>query len=124
MILYHYTCRDRATRIDRDGHLRPNPQLVIPADLVWLTDLSEPYREALGLTSGLAACDRCEVRYEVDTDTAQPWIEWARRHLPGHDNWTRVRVLNNTFGALPRHWFVSTEAIPVTAHIDTTDTES
>jgi hypothetical protein len=119
MKLYHFTCTDMAAQIGGDGHLRPHPQAHVPADLLWLTDLTQPYREALGLTPMARDRDRCAVRYEVDTDAATPWIEWARAHLPGHDNWTRVNELNNAFGALPRHWWVATEPIAVTTRSDT-----
>jgi hypothetical protein len=116
--LYHYTCRDMAARIDRDGYLRPRPQLYVPADLLWLTDLPEPFREALGLTSLLLGCDRCEVRYEVDTDAATPWLDWYRT-LPGQAARHDAQALNNTSGALPRHWWVTTQPVPVTARTDT-----
>lgn len=86
VILYHYTCRHSAQRIDVEGVLRPWPQIQLglypPPRLVWLTDLSTPDTEALGLTAYTLHCDRTERRYVVDVP-AIPWLDWSALHTAG-----------------------------------------
>lgn len=108
--LWHYTCRHRAALIGRRGVLTPHPQAVLGGvAVVWLTDLDEPDREALGLTSTTLRCDRTEVRYRVlAADAMMPWRDWAES---AHVDRTTVSEL--TFGRRPRHWFVATEPVAV-----------
>jgi hypothetical protein len=104
-VLYHYTCPDSAARIVADGVLlKPGAY-----GLLWLTDMPEPQRLALGLTQHLVRCDRTAFRFTVD-GSAEPWTAWAHRHrVPA-----AVRFeLDGAEGALPRAWWVS--ETPLTA---------
>lgn len=112
MRLYHYTCRDSATLIDRDGHLLPMPQVQLggPVRLVWLTDLAVPDRDALGLTSHTLSCDRTECQYTVDCPRPIPWSDWADLHGV---HWQTRRELEQ--GRKPQHWYVWPARIAVVA---------
>lgn len=111
MTYWHYTCHHRAALIDADLTLRPHPQILMGNHLlVWLTDLDTPDREALGLTSTHLRCDRTEVRYRVVDGDIVPWAEWA--DVNRIDRRLRSEL---TFGRRPRHWFVSTSPVLVTA---------
>lgn len=82
--LYHYTCEHGAKALGRRGMLRPNEHpLLNGARLVWLTDMMDPDRLALGLTSDSLSCDRLAFRYIVQADDAMSWEEWARVHRVG-----------------------------------------
>lgn len=112
-ILFHYTCRDHgADGIRRLGYVGTNPHPLLPGQpsLVWLTDLSEPIREGLGLTSSLLSCDRTEVRVAVNAPTAVPWTLWARANYVPRS----VRDDLESFG-LPAHWWVSERRCSVVA---------
>jgi hypothetical protein len=108
--LYHYTCFHGARAIERDGQLRGNPHPFLPTagPLIHLTDLDQPDRYGLGLTSFTLECDRTEYRCTVDTDAATHWPAYARR-MP--------RALRERFedcpGALPMHWYIATEPVAV-----------
>jgi hypothetical protein len=107
--LYHYTCADHGRPgIDRDGVLRPNSHPWLATPLVWLTDLDQPWREALGLTSNLLSCDRAAVRYTADPSGCVRWTVWARR-LPRDLR----EVFESAPGVLPGHWWVSERPLPV-----------
>lgn len=104
MILYHYTCLDRAAMIDAErGLLRPGQD-----GFLWLTDLDHPYREALGLTSTVLQCDRTEAGYRLD-DQAGDAVHWARarRSVPAlfRDQ------LEAAPGVMPMHWWIA--AVPI-----------
>ena len=106
--VYHYTCRHTAKRIGRRGVLVPTPQPFLGGvELVWLTDLADPDREGLGLTSNMIACDRTEVRYRVlDASTVQAWRTYKLRLDRSH-----VSALE--FGHRHGSWYVSTAPVPV-----------
>lgn len=100
--LYHYTCSHAAPLIERDGYLKPHPQVLLAnLPLIWFTDMDQPDRAALGLTSHTLRCDRTEHRVIVDTD-AYRWPKFAR----GLPMWVRQR-LEFAPGVLPMHWWVS-----------------
>ena len=121
MILHHFTCRDGADGIDAAGEIRPNPiPERIPTGIVhlstgmgdappivWLTDLPNPRRDQVGLTSDGLPCDRMEVRYTVDVDSAERWRSFARRHC-ADSRWRRTIERYSD----PYHWFVHEGAIP------------
>ncbi len=109
MKLFHYCCSHSVPGIRRDRTLKPNPHPWLPIPLVWLTDLEEPHREGLGLTSETLRCDRTEYRVTVDAE-AERWVRFARPL--GME--TRA-VFETTPGVLPMHWFVSTSPVPVLA---------
>lgn len=102
--LYHYTCEHGRRGLGTRGMLRPNPQPVLGGrPLIWLTDQSEPEREALGLTSRMLACDRLQFRYRVEADRAQRYLDWAARvSLPF--SWRAE--LEAIHGVRPETWFV------------------
>lgn len=108
--LYHFTCADGATAIERARELIPNPQPVLDgAPLVWLTDLPDPDAQGLGLTADWIRCDRTQYRVTVEAtpDTVR-WGHWAHDHpLP--------RILRDRLedGRLPAHWWVSERAVPI-----------
>lgn len=112
--LWHYTCTHSRSRIGVVGLLVPARQLVDgtlddywPSAFVWLTDLSVPSRDVLGLTSNYQRCDRTAYRYRVtDTQHVHPWVT-VRRTVPD------AELLEAITGCRPRHWFVSTEPVPV-----------
>ena len=109
--LWHYTCSHSADGIRADRELRPHPQVWLPEPLVWLTDLDDAWREALGLTSHTLRCDRTEHRFQVlDTAGVVWWPTYARTiRLAG-----AVRQgYDQAPGAQPVHWWVSTEPVPV-----------
>lgn len=109
--LWHFTCSHSAGPIRDGGELRPWPHPLLPEPLVWLTDLEEPFRDGLGLTSHTLTCDRTEHRFEVvDPTTAIWWPTYARTLRLG--GWVR-RELDQAPGAMPAHWWVSTEPVPV-----------
>jgi hypothetical protein len=113
MILYHFTCRHAAERIEVDGDLKPHTQVQLDGrELVWLTDLDSPTREQLGLTSFILHCDRMEYRATVDCD-AQPWPEYLREAL--RDVRLAARQLVVVAGVLPMHWYVTAEPTKVLA---------
>ena len=118
MSLWHYTCRHSFDRIGHAGVLLPVRVLADPArlaglshdwnrDLIWLTDLDFPMRDALCLSS-VTGCDRTTHRYRVvDESTAHPWLRF-RRGLPAES-----RDLELAPGAMPMHWWVSREPVSV-----------
>lgn len=112
MKLYHFTCSDSAPVIAECGELRPKLQPLLGCRLVWLTDLDAPTRAQVGLTSHLLACDRMEYRVTADVD-ANRWVQYART-FPGR--YRRYALnLNATPGALPLHWWVLAEPVPIVA---------
>lgn len=87
--LWHFTCGHGRDGITDSGMLIVNPFAAstgVP-ELIWLTDLDVPIRDALGLTSNLLGCDRTAHRYRVtDTTGCVPWIDWPhRRQHPGFE---------------------------------------
>lgn len=114
--LWHYACKHTRQAIGDEGVLVPmrallGPDMEVPwtGELVWLTDLSVPIRDALGLTQTITKCDRTEYRYRVtDTSHVLPWIE-VRKALPRGD----IHMLEDDPGARPRHWYVTTVGTPV-----------
>lgn len=111
--LWHYTCRHAAAKIGRRGELVPAAQLVAhtypTGRVVWLTDLSVPIRDALGLTSELLECDRIERRYRVlDPSGALRWVDVRREWM---DMWRSH--LEQSPGARPAHWWVHPGPVPV-----------
>ncbi len=108
MKLYHYTCSHAAPLIARDRWLKTNPQIVLGGVwLVWMTDLDQPDRSALGLTSHTLKCDRTEHRAAVVTE-AERWSRYART-LPLQQR----RALELAPGARPMHWWVSETPVPI-----------
>lgn len=103
--LYHYTCADHGEPgIRASGVIRPGLD-----ELVWLTDLAEPIRDALGLTQHVTRCDRMAYRFAVqDNGYTLPWHR-ARLALP------RVYVdeLEAAPGVMPMHWWVSGRPVRV-----------
>lgn len=103
-VLYHYTC-DHGHEAITDT-LRPNGW---PLQVVWLTDLDLPMRDALGLTSHSLSCDRTAHRYRVtDANTAAPWSTYRRTIDP-----LVAHALESTPGVKPMHWWVSVAPVPV-----------
>ncbi|GJF06709.1 hypothetical protein [Pseudonocardia sp. D17] len=107
--LWHYTCGDHgAPGIAATRCLLPNRHPWLPYPLVWLTDLDVPMRGPLGLTSNTLGCDRTQYRVRVAGDGAVPWSRYRRvigRHL--------AYPFESTPGAMPRHWWVSTQRVPI-----------
>lgn len=123
MSFYHYTCSHSAPLILRSGTVRPLGQLAclsgqMPTDrhwmldIAWFTDLEEPLREALGLTSVTLQCDRTEWRLTVsDPSTLLPWSRYARRRVPVDQREDLERY------GRPAHWWVSLEPVPVSGGV-------
>lgn len=112
-VLFHYTC-DHGLEGIRDSiwMLRPWGAPGLP-QLVWLTDLTIPDREGLGLTSKTLSCDRTTYRLTVHPQAVTPVEHWstARRHFRP----TYVEALERAKGAKPEHWWIARERIPVDA---------
>jgi hypothetical protein len=112
-VLFHYTCSHSQTQLGAEGILVPGATLSARAaqfpqcHYVWLTDMAVPARGPLGLTGNFCQCDRTEFRYLVTDDSmAVPWVSVRRQH-----SW--AVALESAEGARPRHWWVSTEPVPV-----------
>lgn len=110
--LYHYTCEHSAPDILRDGFLEPHGLPGLPP-VVWLTDLDAPVVEALGLTSIMLRCDRTAWRFEVDRALVDPdmihrWVGVRRQFPPDY-----VTGLEEADGAMPMHWWLSFDRVPV-----------
>jgi hypothetical protein len=109
-VLYHYTCAHGAAGIRRDRQLvgNPHPYLLEAGPLIHLTDLERPDRYGLGLTSYGLGCDRTAYRVTVATESAGHWPVFAR---------AMRREVRERFeacpGALPMHWWIGREPIPV-----------
>lgn len=106
--LYHYTCKDHgAPGILGSGKIEPHRQPPEgQAALVWLTDLEAPNRTALGLTFQMLQCDRMERRFTIPEPVeAHHWNDVKREHFP---RWW-IERLEGAPGAMPMHWFVSTQ---------------
>jgi hypothetical protein len=111
--LWHFTCSHSVDDIKRMGSLRPHPHPLLDVPLVWLTDLEHPFREALGLTSHMLMCDRTEHRFQVaDTLSAVWWPAYARNH---HIDRRTRGELESAPGAMPAHWWVTAESVPIAA---------
>lgn len=109
MTLYHYTCHHGYLGIVASGQLRPHGHPWFDEPLVWLTDLAEPWRDALGLTSHTIDCDRTRYRFQVaDSATTIRWTSY-RRSVPRRTAIT----LENQPGSMPAHWWVSAVPVPV-----------
>lgn len=116
--LYHYTCDHGRDGIGDQGELwpawdlteAPDERARVPTGIyVWLTDLTAPIPDALGLTSNWATCDRTQHRYRVvDERDCERWTS-VRRTFP--DLWRHA--LENAPGARPAHWWVSRHPVPV-----------
>lgn len=112
MKLYHYTCGHSIESIRKQRWVLPNGHPLLPSagPLVHLTDLEEPDRIGLGLTSYTLNCDRTEYRVTVSTFDAVRWPEFAR---------SLSRTIRDRFenypGALPMHWWVASTPVAVLA---------
>ena len=107
--MYHFTCGHGARKIGRYGILAPHPHPFIGQRLVWFTDLPEPTRDQVGLSSTFLTCDRMSYRYHAtDLETIVPWTTSPGRR----DTHPEVVRAMEAFGE-PEHWFISTTAVPV-----------
>lgn len=127
MGLYHYGCNHSQTGIVADGYrVRTQWDLLgksnarrflegkMKADgtlwqlhLSWWSDLSVPDRDALGLAP--FDCDRTEHRFTArDESSIQRWTTFAK-HAPR----TFREQVEALPGAMPAHWFVSRDPVPV-----------
>lgn len=99
--LYHFTCSHGYAGISASQELRPNTHPFMPnlGPLLWLTDLAEPTREALNLTTTFTLCDRMTYRYIVQTRGTHRWMD-IRKMVPRNVLETLER-----YGE-PEHWWV------------------
>lgn len=128
--LFHYCCGHSARGIDLARMVLPGldwsaydmrcAEWCEPASgladapaVVWLTDMAEPDRDALGLTSHMLSCDRTEFRYTVRAAGALAWLDFAREH-GANPEW--LSILHE--GRAPERWFVSIEPCRVLSRID------
>jgi len=123
--LYHFSCYHGAAGISSRNMVLPtalhSPEAVdaVPAAwrwmgaYAWFTDIPQPGRFALGLTSHAISCDRLEYRFRVvDSHLRRPtWWPVALRGL----RLEIARQVSLTPGALPAHWWVSSSPIKVEA---------
>lgn len=108
MRLYHFTCDHGARFIRTDGVLRPRLHPYLGESFVWLTPVSNPKANALGLRRVRLQCDRMAHRFEVETDQAMPW-----NSVRGDFGEWEVQQLERAPGAMPSLWWVSRVALPV-----------
>lgn len=108
--LWHYTCRHALEPLRAELLLRPNAHPLLPRPVAWLTDLETPDRTALGLTSGLLACDRLEVAVLVEAADAAWWPDY-RQHLRPRLPARAVRLLED--GRRPASWWVAEAPLEV-----------
>lgn len=113
MSLYHYTCDHAVASILDQGVVIPladqHPDASVPpwGLFAWFTDLDTPDRSGLGLTSNLLSCDRTAHRFTVtDATEVERWVNVRRCHPWASD-------LESGPGAMPMHWWVATEPVPV-----------
>jgi hypothetical protein len=112
--VFHYTCEHGRAALGDSGELMTgrmlNPRMpawLWMSDLVWMTDLSVPIRDALGLTMRLTGCDRTRHRYVVtDATHVVPWTSVRRTVSHPED-------VEDVPGARPAHWYVSRVPVPV-----------
>ena len=119
MNLYHYTCGHGFRKIGKVGLLMPANDLMNPtlakdfnspvARYVWLTDLSVPIKDALGLTAEHIGCDRTVHRYRVTENAIA--IRWFDLRKSFDASWRDL--LESAPGARPAHWWVAQEPVPV-----------
>lgn len=105
-VLYHFTCLDHGVALLGEGEaiLKPGHD-----GFVWITDLSIPFAKPLGLTKNTLTCDRTQARYKVlDAERIDWWMD-ARKILPDSFVWP----LELAQGAMPMHWYLSTEPVHV-----------
>ena len=117
--LWHYTCDHSQAELGDTGTLLPTADRADvsslgisawPSFFVWVTDLAEPDRHALGLTQNYIRCDRTAHRYRVTDDTGI--VSW--QHILDTDpGYASVAQLLESPGADPSHWFVSKVGVPV-----------
>jgi hypothetical protein len=105
--LWHFTCADGHAGIQRSGMVYPMATLTTKpvgglGHFAWFTDLAEPDREALGLTSVTLSCDRTTHRYRVLSTFGVFW--WP---LGGNPEWTALLTGD------PSHWWASRTGVPV-----------
>jgi hypothetical protein len=115
--LWHYTCLHGHHKLASGGLLMPGVDLMNPAvrgqagptsRYVWMTDLSVPVRDALGLTMEHIRCDRTAHRYRVtQRGIAIRWSDLRRSFDP---EWREL--LEASPGARPMHWWVAQEPVP------------
>ncbi|MEN8233757.1 MAG: hypothetical protein ABFR89_02400 [Actinomycetota bacterium] len=109
-MFYHFTAERRALQID--GWLRRFPQQLLFAEpLIWVTDLADPQREAVGLTSHRIPYDRMATRF-----TLEPWSEGLVKRWLGSalQQSTPAHVLEMLHeGAAPEHWFIVDRPVAV-----------
>lgn len=115
MSLYHYTCSHGIAGIGAFGKLLPRtcPWMPDAPAVVWLTDMVEPDRDAIGLTSTILTCDRLEGRYVVSRNAPGvfDWASFAAAHVGD----TAARRTAERY-ADPSRWWVSTT--PISARRD------
>jgi len=104
--LWHYTCDHAHAAIGAVGTLHT----IGVARYIWLTDLAEPDRDALGLTMRLVTCDRTAHRYRVMGD---PIVYRYSDVRLGDFTATERDGLEGEPGALLRHWWIAPGPVPV-----------
>lgn len=116
MTLWHYTCRHGLAGIEKTGTVLSLAGMSMRSisafdQVAWFTDLDYPDRDALGLSMRDLNCDRARHRFRVlDDSLVTPWIHAPLRRHPSRFGY----LLETSPGALPRHWFIATEPVPVT----------
>lgn len=100
-LLYHFTCNHGFEGIRKTNVLLPNahPLMLNLGAILWLTDLSEPTKEAVGLTNSWTTCDRLAYRYIVRCKAAAHWSK-VRQRAPKDI----VETLES-YGQ-PEHWWI------------------
>lgn len=112
MTLFHYTCDHGYSRIMRDGVVKPGVMVLdhpLSQPLAWFTDLDGAVVDALGLTSISLSCDR--TAHRITVASGPPIIPWMTARCDSR--YAALLPLEETPGAMPRHWFVSESPVAV-----------
>jgi hypothetical protein len=122
--LFHYTCEHGRRALGDLGRVAPlrvhspgaaveltRRHLGVLSVMCWFTDLDEPLREVLGLTSHALQCDRTAYRYRVtDPRGIDRWLASPLRRRCSRDI---LRNLELGGAGLPAHWWVAVDPVPV-----------
>lgn len=105
--LFHYTC-DHGLSLIRSSDWTLLPQAGFFGHLIWMTDLSEPDKFALGLTSVILSCDRTAHRLRVLGGGPVWWPTWCRAMSISR---SLRDVVELAPGARPMNWWVASDPV-------------
>lgn len=108
--LYHFSCDHGAEGIRSAWLVRANWQPLLGVTLSWWTDLPEPKRDQVGLTSEtFVKCDRLAHRFiALPGQDIERWLgSWMQARIS-----PRVQAYLHRYGD-PGHWWIARKDIRV-----------